>query len=97
MPIKWSSVAVSKAMDEVEQQVNLAEGFFAEARAKASVALNIADLPSYMEDRIRRLIGDIDRIVNVKAAIEATRDAIPDGAIEAEQESTKHGRTQSLM
>ena len=97
MPIKWSAVKVSEAMDKVEHQVTLAEAFFAEARAKASVALNIADLPQYMSDRIRRLIGDIDRIDNVKGAIEATRNAIPDGAIEAERERTKHGNTQSLM
>ena len=97
MPIRWSAVKVSEAMDEVEKQVSLAEVFFAEARAKASVALNIADLPGYMEDRIRRLIGDIDRIDNVKGAIEAIRNAIPGGAIEAERESTKHGSTESLM
>ncbi len=88
---------VSEAMDEVERQVTLAEVFFAEARAKASVALNIAELPGYMEDRIRRLIGDIDRIDNVRGAIKSVRSAIPDGAIEAEREHTKHGSTQSLM
>ena len=97
MPIKGSAVKVNEAMDKVEAQVMLADQFIAEARAKASVALNIADLPGYMEDRIRRLIGDIDRIDYVKGAIEATRNAIPDGAIEAERESTRHGSTQSLM
>ena len=97
MPIKWSATKVSEAMDEMESQINLAEAFFAEARAKASVALDIADLPQYMGDRIRRLIGDIDRIDYVKASIEATRNAIPAGAIEAERESTRHGSTQSLM
>ena len=97
MPIKWSAVKVSEAMDEVEKQVSLAEVFFAEARAKASVALNIADLPGYMEGRIRRLIGDIDRIDYVKDAITAIRNTIPDGAIEAEQERARHGSTQSLI
>jgi len=97
MPIKWSAVKVSEAMDEVEHQVSLAEVFFTEARAKASVALSIANLPSYMEDRIRRLIGDIDRIDNVKDAITSVRKTIPDGAIEAERESTKHGSQQSLI
>ena len=97
MPIKWSAVKVSEAMDEVEKQVSLAEVFFAEARAKASVALNITDLPGYMEGRIRRLIGDIDRIDYVKDAIKAVRNTIPDGAIEAEQERARHGSTQSLI
>ena len=97
MPIKWSPLMVSEAMDEVERQVTLAEVFFAEARAKASVALNIDELPGYMEDRIRRLIGDIDRIDNVKGTIKAVRNAIPDGAIEAERATLKNGRQQALI
>ena len=35
MPIKWSAVKVSEAMDEVEYQVNLADAFLSEAKAKA--------------------------------------------------------------
>jgi len=50
-----------------------------------------------MEDRIRHLIGDIDKIDNVKGAIKTVRNAIPDGAIEAERESIRHSSTQSLM
>jgi len=97
MPIKWSAVKVTEAMDEVEKQVILAEVFFAEAKAKAEAARKIADLPGYMDDRIRRLISDIERIDYVKVAITSVRNAIPDGAIEAERESTKHGSTQSLL
>ena len=97
MPIKWSAVKVSEAMDGVEHQVTLAEAFIAEAKTKAEEARKIADLPGYMEDRIRRLIGDIDRIDDIKDAIEAVRNAIPDGAIEAERESARHGSTQSLL
>ena len=97
MPIKWSAVKVSEAMDEVEHQINSADTIFAEAKAKAEAARNIADLPQYMDDRLRRLIGDIERIDYVKGAIKATRNAIPDGAIEAEQERARHGSAQSLI
>ena len=97
MPIKWSAVKVSEAMDEVEHQVILAEAFFAEAKAKAREARDIANLPLYMDDRLRRLIGDIERIDNVKSAIASVRNAIPDGAIEAERESARHGSMQSLI
>ena len=97
MPIKWSAVKVSEAMDEVERQVSLAEAFFAEARAKASVALNIANLPQYIGDRIRRLIGDLDRIDNVKGAITSVRESIPSGAIEVERGRGKYGNQQSLV
>ena len=96
MAIKWSAVKVSEAMDEVEQQVQLADQFIAEAKAKAEAARKIANLPQYVGQRLIRLIGDIERIDGVKASIQAIRDAIPDGAIEAERESTRHGSQQSL-
>jgi len=97
MPIKWSAVRVSEAMDEVEYQVNLADAFLSEAKAKAEAARGIADLPQYLDQRLIRLISDIERIDYVKGAIKAVRSDIPDGAIEVEQESTRHGSTQSLM
>ena len=97
MPIKWSATKVSEAMDEVEAQVILADQFIAEAKVKAEAAKNIPNLPQYIEQRFNRLIGDIERIDRIKDSIEAVRNTIPDGAIEAERESTRHGSTQSLM
>jgi len=97
MPIKWSAVKVSEAMDDVERQINLAESFLAEAKVKAEVARTIADLPQYVGQRLIRLICDIERIDNVKASIEAVRQSIPDGAIEAEREHIKNGSQQSLI
>ena len=97
MPIKWSAVKVSGAMDEVEQQVLLADQFIAEAKMKAREAKNIANLPQYMEQRLNRLIDQLGRMEYIKGAIEAIRNDIPDGAIEAERESARHGSTQSLM
>ena len=97
MPIKWSAVKVSKAMDDVERQINLAESFLTEAKVKAEAARAIADLPQYIDQRIIRLICDIERIDNVRSSIEAVRQSIPDGAIEAEREHIKNGSTQSLM
>ena len=97
MPIKWSAVQVSEAMDEVEAQVLLADQFIAEAKTKAQAAKRISNLPRYMEQRLNRLIDQLGRMDNVKIAIEAIRNDIPDRAIEAEQESTRHGSTQSLM
>jgi len=95
--IKWSAVSVSKAMDKVEQQVTLAEPFLDEAKARAREARGIPNLPDYMNDRFIRLIGQIERIDTIKSAIESARNAIPDGAIEEEQRSTRHGSTQSLI
>lgn len=97
MPIKWSATKVSEAMDEVEAQVILADQFIADAKVKAEAAKKIPKLPQYMEQRFNRLIGDIERIDRIKDSIKAVRNNIPDGAIETERESTRHGSTQSLM
>ena len=97
MAIKWSAVKVSEAIDKVEQQVALAEPFLDEARRLASEAKGIPSLPDYMLQRLNRIIGQVERIDNIKGAIESARNAIPDGAIEEEQGNTRHGRTQSLI
>ncbi|MDI6815052.1 MAG: hypothetical protein QMC90_03105 [Dehalococcoidales bacterium] len=97
MPIKWSAVKVSEAMDEIEHRINLAEAFLAEVKAKAREARNIANLPGYLDDHLRRLILEIERIDYFRSAIKALRSTIPDGAIEAEQEKLKYGSRRSLM
>ena len=97
MPIKWSAIKVSEAMDEVEQQVLLADQFIAEAKTKAQAAKRISNLPQYMEQRLNRLIDQLGRMEYIKGAIEAIRKDIPDEAIKAEQESLRHGSTQSLV
>ena len=97
MAIKWSVVKVSEAMDKVEQQVLLADQFIAEAKTKAEAAKRIGNLPQYMEHRLNRLIDQLERMEYIKGAITAIRNDIPDGAIEAERESARHGSTQPLI
>jgi hypothetical protein len=97
MPIKWSAVKVIEAMDEAEHQISLADSFLSEAKARAEGARKIADLPQYVDQRLVRLICDIERIDNVRSAIEAVRKSIPEGAIEAELERIKNGSQQSLI
>jgi len=97
MPIKWSAVKVGEAMDKIEYQINLAEVFLEEAKERATEARAIADLPQYVDQRLVRLICDIERIEYVRNAIAAVRKSIPDGAIEAERERHKNGSQQSLI
>ena len=97
MALKWSAIQVSEAMDEVEQQVLLADQFIAEAKEKATKARSIANLPQYLDQRLIHLISQLDRMDYIKSAITKIREDIPDGAIEAERASLKHGSTQSLM
>ena len=97
MPIKWSAIKVSEAMDDIERQINLAESFLAEARVKAEAARAIADLPQYVDQRLIRLTCDIERIDYVRTSIKAVRNDLPDGAVEAERERLKNGSQQSLI
>jgi len=96
MPIKWSAVKVSDAMDMAEEFIREADLPLFQAKIIATEAKKIANLPLYIDDRLRRLIDQIERIDNVKGAIKSVREAIPDGAIEAERESLKYGSQQSL-
>ena len=96
VPIKWSALQLSLALDEIQEQVDLAAAYLIEARAKARKATNIDNLPVYVGDLLDRLIPEIARIERIKAAIKAVRDAIPEEAIEAEREKLKLGSQQSL-
>ena len=97
MPIRWSAVKVSEAMNEVEAQISLADQFFAEALKKANEARKIPNLPQYIDHRLIGLISEIERIDRIKDRIQSVRKDIPDGAIEAEQERAKYGSQQSLI
>jgi hypothetical protein len=97
MPIKWSAVKVSEAMDDVERQVFLADQFISEAKFKAEEAKKIDNLPQYIEHGVNRLIYQIKRMGDVKKAIESVRKGIPEGAIEAERDAGKHGNTSPML
>ena len=98
MPIKWSALRVNEVMDEVELQLTCAQPFIDQALAKVQEARRIPNLAGYMDDRLARVEWDIkERFNRIKAGVESVRKAIPEGAIEAEQASLKHGNQQSLI
>jgi len=98
MPIKWSAVRVSEAMDKAELQLTCAQPFVDQALATVQEARRIPNLAGYMDDRLARVEWDIKEKFNrIKGSIESVRKAMPEGAIEAEQEAGKHGTTQSLI
>ena len=98
MPIKWSAVKVSEAMDKVELQLACAQPFIDQALAIVQQARKIPNLAGYMDDRLARVEWDIKEKFNrINGAVEAVRKAIPEGAIEEERERLKHGSQQSLI
>jgi replicative superfamily II helicase len=97
VPIKWSALRVSEAMDMVEEFVNQAVEPLEQAKIVANEARNIDDLPQYLDQRLTRLIIDIERIDYIKSSIEAVRRDLPDEAIESEKKSASHGRQPVLV
>jgi hypothetical protein len=106
MPIKWSPVEVSEAMDKIEAEVNKAVPYLEQARAIAREAKGIKNLPLYSLHDLNRFLGEIERSIGgssfeptgrLKAAIKGVRDSIPDGAIEAERQAHENGKTERLM
>ena len=97
MPIKWSALMVSEAMDMVEYFVNQAFDPLEQAKIVANEVRNIPNLPQYLDQRLVRLVCDIERIDYIKSSIKAVRKDLPDGAIEAERISVSHGQQSALV
>ena len=106
MPIKWSAVEVSEAMDKLEAEVNQAVPYLEKARAIARQARGISNLPQYIEQTLHRFDWVTDAAIgdghhegsgSFRSCIKRVRDSIPDGAIEAESQARKNGKTERLM
>ena len=97
MPIKWSALRVSEAMDMVEEFVNQAAEPLEQAKTVTNEARNILNLPQYLDQRLVRLIIDIERIDYIRNSINAVRNELPDGAVEAEKKTESHGRQPVLV
>jgi len=105
MPIKWSALKVSDAMDMVEECVNQAEEPLEQARIVARAARSIANLPQYVDQHLLRIIGEIDRAIGgsqfepvgrLKAGIQSVRESLPDRAVEDERKRLESGRQLTL-
>lgn len=106
MPIRWSALKVSEAAEKVEEFLNQAVEPLEQAMTVAREAHNITNLPQYIDQDFSRIISEIADCIGgtsyrpkgwFKTVIESVRKDIPDGAIEAERESAKHGKTNSLI
>ena len=97
MPIKWSALRVSEAMDMVEEFISQADEPLEQAKIVANEARNIVNLPQCLDQRLVRLIIDIERIDYIRNSIKAVRNELPDGAVEAEKKTESHGRQPVLV
>ena len=97
MPIKWSALRVSEAMDMVEELVNQATEPLEQAKLVVNEARNISNIPRYLDQRLVRLIVDIERIDYIRTAITGVRRDLPEEALETERKSESHGRQPVLV
>ena len=97
MPIKWSALRVSEAMDMVEEYIDQAAEPLGQAKIVANEARNIANLPQYLDQRLVHLIIDIERIDYIRNSVKSVRSELPDGSVEAEKKSESHGRQPVLV
>ena len=97
MPIKWSALRVSEAMDMVEEFVNQAAEPLEQAKTVANEARNIANIPQYLDQRLIRLIIDIERIDYIKNSLRAVRGDLPGEALKTEMRVESLGRQSVLV
>ena len=106
MPIRWSAVLVTEAMDMAEDFIDQAAEPLEQAKLVAVEARKIANLPQYIDQDIARLISEIERAIGrsqwepvgrLRGAIESVRKSIPDGAVETERESARQGNQLALV
>ena len=106
MPIRWSAVLVTEAMDMAEDFIDQAAEPLEQAKLVAVEARKIANLPQYIDQDIARLISEIERAIGgsqweptgrLKGAIESVRKSIPDGAVETGRESARQGNQLALV
>jgi hypothetical protein len=106
VPIKWSALRVSEAMDMVEEYVNQAVEPLEQVRIVAREARNIPDLPQYVDQHLLRIIGEVDRAIGgsqwepvgrLKAGIQSVRESLPDEAMKDEKKRAESGSQLSLV
>jgi len=98
MPIKWSAVKVSEAMDEVEQLLNSITPTLWRIREKATEIRAIAHLPGYIDQPTSTMAWKVENFKDyMKGYIERIRKLIPEDALEDERKAREYGSQQSLI
>lgn len=90
MPMKRSVRIAAEAVDMVEDYVNQAAEPLEQAMVVAVEAGKIPNLPQQVNELIVGLITEIERIDDVRGAIKAIREYLPDAAAEIERRRLKN-------
>ena len=62
MPIRWSALKVTEAAGMIEEYLNQAAEPLEQARIVAKAAINISNLPEYIQSDINSILGELERV-----------------------------------
>jgi hypothetical protein len=106
MPIKWSVLRVSEAMDMAEEFVLQAAEPLEQARLVLQTARKTPNLPQCVLQRILATEGEVTRTIGgsyldpigrIRSAIQSVRKSLPEGAVDDERKRAEYGTTISLI
>jgi hypothetical protein len=94
MPIRWSTVRVSRNADEVEELMNS----MWRIREKAEELRRVPNLPGYIDQPAATMTFKVDNFNNyMKGYVERIRNLIPKEALEEERKALEYGSQQSII
>ena len=105
MPIRWSALRVSEAMDMLSEYVAQATKPLEQARLVAREARSIPNLPQYVDQHLLRIISEIDAIIGspqwqskgrLDSGIDSIREALPKDSVEDEKKALQSGEQLTL-
>jgi hypothetical protein len=94
---KRNVLMINEAMDMAEGFVSEAAELLEQANIVATVAIEIVDIPRYLDERLICLINNIERIDCVRRTIKAVRESLADGAVKDERRRRESSRQPSLV
>jgi hypothetical protein len=106
MPIRWSAVSVSEAMDKVDKEIEPIFEPLWRADAIVREAMNLPNIPDYMKQALLGLQGQIHMITGYDLhkrgsrlldSIHYVSSKLPEGSVEAEKHAIRHGKTGSFL
>ncbi len=98
MPIKWSAVAVSDKVDEIEKLYNSITPTLWQVIEKAEELRRIPNLPEYIDQPTHSLVVRIQNFNHsMKSSCQRIRDRVPPDTLKEERKALEYGKQQSLI
>jgi hypothetical protein len=98
VPIRWSTVRVSRNADEVEELMGSIRPTLWLIREKAEELRRVPHLPGYIDQPTATMTFKVDNFNNyMKGYVERIRNLIPEEALEEERKAMEYGSQQSII